>query len=145
MCSNMQRPFDKSKKDKVESSSRKVSWLAFSFVPLINSYIIIYILYNLYFIYKYIYTHIHIHTHIYTVIILYINIYHYILFSYYIERKKIYEDIYKLVKSFSACSLTKYKTKKTTSYFYRTFRITLTLNPFSTVKSLNFVTAFTKN
>ena len=36
-----------------------------------------------------------------------------------------------------------YKIEKTTSYFDRTFRIAL--NPFSTVKSLNFATAFTKN
>ena len=36
-----------------------------------------------------------------------------------------------------------YKLKKTTSCFHRAFRIPL--NPFSTVKSLSFATAFTKN
>ena len=35
-----------------------------------------------------------------------------------------------------------YKSKKTTSYFHRTFRIAL--NSFSTVKPLNSATAFTK-
>ena len=34
------------------------------------------------------------------------------------------------------------KSKETTSYFDRTFRIAL--NPFSTVKTLNFATVFTK-
>ena len=77
--------------------------------------------------YIYIYIYICMYVCIYIYIYIYVYIYIYI----------------KIVKSFPACSLTKYKIEKTTSYFDRTFRIAL--NPFSTVKSLNFATAFTKN
>ena len=56
----------------------------------------------------------------------------------------IYLSIYLyIVKSFLACSLTKYKIEKATSYFHRMFWIAW--NSFSAVKSLNSVTIFTKN
>ena len=47
------------------------------------------------------------------------------------------------VKSFPACSFTKYKIERNYIILRRTFRITL--NSFSAVKPLNSATAFTKN